>query len=238
MIRALILYFLSIKPTHGYDIQRFIEINGMDQWARIQSGSIYYALNKLEKDGFIYTLREERNGARIRKIYDINKIGKDELKRILKEELLKPIESTESDKFMISIMFNRLTTEEITSGAKEHIKMLEEKKLWWQKGRELKVLDTTLKSEALHFDVVISNLEYQIKWHEALIEEVEDLIRFSNGVENLIGNIDFANLDDVKYKMEDCKNLTKVQELTDDIVRNPNNLEEKLAQLINLLREN
>ena len=89
MVRALILYFLSIKPTHGYDIQRFIEINGMDQWARIQSGSIYYALNKLEKQGFIYTLREERNGARIRKIYAVNNSGKEELRRTLKEELLK-----------------------------------------------------------------------------------------------------------------------------------------------------
>jgi DNA-binding PadR family transcriptional regulator len=31
MIRALILYILSIRSTHGYDIQRFIEINGMDK---------------------------------------------------------------------------------------------------------------------------------------------------------------------------------------------------------------
>lgn len=238
MIRALILYFLSIKPTHGYDIQRFIEINGMDQWAKIQSGSIYYALSKLEKEGFIYTLREERNGARIRKIYSINEIGKVELRRILKEELLKPIAGVESDKFMISIMFNRLTKEEIMNGAREHIKMLEDKKNWWAMGRKLKVLDTTLKSEALHFDVVISTLEYQIKWHESLIEEVDDLIRFSNGVENLIGNIDFANLEDVKYKLEGCNNLTRVQELTDDIVRNPNNLEEKLAELIKLLKNN
>jgi DNA-binding PadR family transcriptional regulator len=238
MIRALILYFLSIKPTHGYDIQRFIEINGMDQWAKIQSGSIYYALNKLEKQGFIYTLREERNGARIRKIYAINDIGKEELVRVLKEELLKPIGSIESDKFIIYIMFNRLTKAEIISGLKEHVKMLEDKKHWWEQGRKLKVMDTTLKSEALHFDVVISTLEYQIKWHETVIEEAEDLIKFSQGVENVIGNIDFGNLEDVEYKLEDCKNITKVQELTDDIVKNPNNLEEKLTRLISLLREN
>jgi DNA-binding PadR family transcriptional regulator len=238
MVRALILYYLSVKPTHGYDIQRFVEINGMDQWARIQSGSIYYALNKLEKQGFIYTLREERNGARIRKIYAISDSGKEELKRTLKEELLKPIGSIESDKFMIYIMFNKLTKDEITSGVKEHIKMLEEKKNWWQKGKELKVLDTTLKSEVLHFDVVINTLEYQIKWHEMLIEELDDLFKFSDGVENLIGKIDFGNLDDVEYKLEGSKNLNKVQQLTDDIVRNPNNLEEKLAQLIQLLKTN
>ncbi|SMC22105.1 transcriptional regulator, PadR family [Clostridium acidisoli DSM 12555] len=238
MVRALILYFLSIKPTHGYDIQRFIEINGMDQWARIQSGSIYYALNKLEKQGFIYTLREERNGARIRKIYAINDNGKEELRRTLKEELLKPIDGVESDKFMIYLMFNRLTKDEIISGVREHIKSLEEKKKWWEKGRELKVLDTTLKSEVLHFDVVINTLDYHVKWHEMLIKEVDDLFKFSDGVENLIGKIDFGNLDEVKYKLEGCKNFTEIQQITDDIVKDPNNLEEKLAKLINLLREN
>ncbi|MHC1684722.1 MAG: PadR family transcriptional regulator [Clostridiaceae bacterium] len=237
MVRALILYFLSIKPTHGYDIQRFLEINGIDQWARIQSGSIYYALSKLEKQGYIYTLREERTGVRIRKVYAISDTGKEELNRTLKEELLKPIASIESEKYMIYMMFNKLPREEIISLLNEHIKVLVEKKIWWEKGKELKVLDTTLKSEALHFDVVISSLDHQIKWHSAMIEEVDELIKFSDGVENIIGKIDFANLDDVQYKLEDCRNLTKVQEIADDIIRNPNNLEEKVSQLINLLKE-
>ncbi len=237
MVRALILFYLSIKPTHGYDIQRFVEINGMDQWAKIQSGSIYYALNKLEKQGFIYTLREERNGARIRKIYAINELGKEELRRTLKEELLKPMGSIESDKFMIYIMFNRLTKDEITSGINEHIKMLEEKKSWWESGKKLKVTETTLKSEALQFDVVIKTLEYQIEWHKMLIEEVDELMKFSDGIENVIGRIDFGNLDDVNFKFEDVKNLTKVKRLSDDIVNNPINLEEKVAKLIDLLKE-
>ncbi len=49
MIKVLILYYLSIKPTHGYEIQKFIQVNHMDEWTKIQSGSIYYAINKLEK---------------------------------------------------------------------------------------------------------------------------------------------------------------------------------------------
>ncbi len=237
MIRALILFYLSVRPTHGYDIQRFIEISGMDKWARIQSGSIYYALNKLESQGFIYTLREERTGSRVRKVYAISDAGREELRRTLKEELIKPIGSIESDKYMISMMFNKLTKEEIIDSLNEHLKMLREKKKWWAKGKELKVLETTLKSEALHFDVVIATLEYHIKWHEMLIEEVDELFIFSDGVERLITNIDFGNLDDVEYGCEDIKKVTKVQELTDDIVRDPSNLEEKLAQLISLLKE-
>lgn len=236
MIRALILYFLSIRPTHGYDIQRFIEINGMDQWTKIQLGSIYYALNKLEKEGFIYPLREERNGARVRKVYSINDSGKEELRKVLKEELLKPIDGIESEKFMIYIMFNKLTRNEIISYVKEHIKVLKDKKLWWERNKKLNVSESKLKSEVLHFDVVIEMLKYQIKWHETLIEEVDDLLEFSNEMEMLIGSTDFENFDELKHKTEKRKNLTDIEKLTDDIVKNPNNLEEKLAQLINLLK--
>ncbi|MDT8716935.1 PadR family transcriptional regulator [Clostridium sp. 19966] len=236
MIRALILYFLSVRPTHGYNIQRFIEINGMDKWARIQSGSIYYALNKLEKDGFIYTLKEERNGARIRKIYAINDKGREELVRSLKEELAAPINAVESDKFLIYIMFNRLTKVEIVPIVKEHIKTLEEKKAWWEQGKRIKVLETTLKAESMHFDVVIGNLEYQIKWHEALIEEVEELIKFSDAVEKLIYNIDFDNLDDVQYDMDSKCKAKKIHSLADDIIRDPNSTNEKIEQLIKLLK--
>ena len=139
---------------------------------------------------------------------------------------------------MIYMFFNRLTQDEITSGLKEHIKMLEKKKHWWESGKKLKVIDTTPKSEALHFDVVIITLEYQIKWHNMLIEEVDQLLKFSDGVENIIGKIDFGSLDDINYKLENCKNLTEIQQLSENIVRNPNNLEEKLAKLIKLLREN
>ncbi len=238
MIRALILYFLSIKSTHGYDIQRFIEINGMDQWSKIQSGSIYYALNKLEQQGYIYTLREERNGARIRKIYSVNDKGREELKKIIKEELLKPLVGIESEKFLIYIMFNVLPKDELKDGLNEHIKMLEEKKKWWETGKKLKVIDTTLKSEILHFDYVINCLEYQINWHKTLIEEVDELIKFSDGVKKVIGKIDFGTFDNVGYKLEENKNLTKIQKLTDDIVKDPTNLEKKLENLIKLIKEN
>ncbi|WP_235689849.1 PadR family transcriptional regulator [Clostridioides difficile] len=60
MIRTLILYYLNIKPTHGYEIQKFLQVSGADRWTKIQSGSIYYALAKLEKDGGVRVLKEEK----------------------------------------------------------------------------------------------------------------------------------------------------------------------------------
>lgn len=239
MVKALVLYFLSVKPTYGYDIQRFIEINGMDQWAKIKSGSIYYALNKLEKDGFIFTLREERTGARVRKVYAINDKGIEELKKVLKQEILKPIDSVESEKFMIYMMFNRLKKDEIVELVNKHIGTLKERKHWWESGKKVNILDNTLKIEALHFDTVIVNLEYQIKWHEMLINELDDIITFSSGVERLINKVDFGALDELEYKRK-SKNLIAEKEasrLADDIIKNPTNLEEKISTLIELLKK-
>jgi len=79
MIRVIILHYLNIKPTHGYEIQQFISMSGIDQWTKIQSGSIYYALTKLEKEKNIAIQREERTGSRVRKIYAITEQGKNTL---------------------------------------------------------------------------------------------------------------------------------------------------------------
>ncbi len=34
MIRTLILYYLNIKPTHGYEIQKFLQVSGADRWTK------------------------------------------------------------------------------------------------------------------------------------------------------------------------------------------------------------
>lgn len=240
MIKALILYYLNIKPTHGYDIQRFIELNGIDKWSKIQSGSIYYALDKLEKDGFIYVLREERTGARIRKIYAINDSGREELTKLLKEELLKPIAGVESDKFMVYCLINKLSKEDITSCVEKHIKTLKEKKTWWEHGKNIKINQESLKVEELNFDMVISSLDYQIRWHEALLEQIDEVIKAANAQEKLIGTIDFSSLNDVEYEDIACKDYYKVEQLKNDFIKNPNNqnLDNVFNELIKIIKNN
>ncbi|MDP4088946.1 MAG: PadR family transcriptional regulator [Bacillota bacterium] len=236
MVRALILFFLNVKPTHGYDIQRFIELNGADKWGKIQSGSIYYALNKLEKEGFIETLKEERNGARVRKIYTINDRGREELRRLLKEELSKPLIEVESEKFMLHTMINKLSREEVISKVQEQLQFLREKKAWWESGKKLKMGDRSLKVDVLNFDMVISNLDYQIKWNEALIEEIDAVISFSDSAERLIRNIDFSDLEEQQFK-DSFKVQNEVDVLKYDIMKNPENLQEKIERLIDLLKK-
>jgi DNA-binding PadR family transcriptional regulator len=48
-----ILGLVLEKPRHGYEIERVIEARGMRAWTEIGFSSIYYLLNKLEKERLI-----------------------------------------------------------------------------------------------------------------------------------------------------------------------------------------
>ena len=133
IIKVLILYYLSIKSTHGYEIQKFIQINHMDKWTKIQSGSIYYALNKLEKDGFIVLKEEIGSGSKARKIYKITDNGRAELKELVKNELANELFPSGSDKFIIYPLLNTLDKQNMISLVNSHINGLRDKKTYLKK---------------------------------------------------------------------------------------------------------
>ena len=121
MIRGIILYYLNIKPTHGYEIQQFINFSGIDQWINIQSGSIYYALTKLEKEKNIAILREERTGSRVRKIYEITEKGRETLVDEMRQELRAPLFKIGSPKFITSPILDTVPQEEAREIIDAHI---------------------------------------------------------------------------------------------------------------------
>lgn len=232
IIKVLILYYLSIKPTHGYEIQKFIQVNHMDNWTKIQSGSIYYALNKLEKDGLIVMAEEVGNGAKARKIYAITEAGKTELRELVKKELSQQISEVGSDKFIIYPLLNVLSKDEMINKLREHIEKLNAQKNYLKKWQNIKVNEHTLDIEKISFEMMLSSIEYQIKWHNALIDNIEDCIDASKKVAKLISKFDFSeagNLEsDTAKDIEDLKN---------QILNNPDTAHEKLDELIELLKK-
>lgn len=200
MIRVLILYFLNIKPTHGYEIQKFIALNHMNDWTKIQSGSIYYAISKLEKQGAIELVREEGTGQKARKIYAITDIGRDELGKLLLEECKKPIYSTKSDKFVAYPFVSGIDKEMLVKVVKRHIEKLQKEMDDLKKWQQYKISDKSLEIERISFEMMISSLEYQIKWHQALIDEIDRCTELSDTITQFIKRIDFSeinNLDDL-----------------------------------------
>lgn len=197
MIKVLILYYLSLKSTHGYEIQKFIQVNHMDSWTKIQSGSIYYALAKLEKEGLILLATGENVGAKRRKVYSITSKGRKELTALVREELNSPICEVGSDKFILYPLLSISNKSEIEQVITAHILELEKKKAEMQKWCDIKVNDSTLEVEKISFEMMRSSLDYQIKWHLALISQLGPCIAVSEEIAKVIRAYDFTNSETV-----------------------------------------
>ena len=236
MIKALILYYLSLKPTHGYEIQKFIQLNHMDSWTKIQSGSIYYALGKLEKEGLIKLQREEAIGTKVRKIYEITPKGKEELKVCVKEELNREIYDIGSDKFIIYPILQGIEKQEVIAQVEKHINELKTRKLEQEKWQKLKIGKGSLKVEAVCFEMMISSLNYQIKWHEALLEEIDECMASSEQIAQLIKRVDFSTINDLS-EVEQEVQVDQITKLKEEILNHPEEAEGKLEKLIQLLKK-
>jgi DNA-binding PadR family transcriptional regulator len=235
MIRVLILFWLNIKPTHGYEIQKYLQVSGTEQWAKIQSGSIYYALAKMEKEEYIKVLKEERTGSRVRKIYEITESGKEELIKEIKEELATPISNIGSLKFLIYSVLCELPKEDITLIVEKHIEGLKEQLLYWRKWREIKTNEQTLRLQVLSFDIAIHNLDNQIEWHEELINNLELYISQSHMIKNYIKTFDFTDIITEKPLSELEEKIVYTEKLKNEILKDPksaiNNLDRILEEL-------
>ncbi len=235
MIKVLILYYLNIKPTHGYEIQKFIKYTQLDSWTKIQSGSIYYALDKLEKEGMISLLREESIGSKVRKVFSITNEGKKELERCIGEELKREVFNVGSDKFILYPFLNYMDKEQVTKQINTHIKALKGKKDYFQKWQKIKMQGQFLKVESLSFEMIISSLDYQINWHSALIEELDLCLELGKKTEDFIRKVDFS----VINEDESCQIIEQqmIEKLKTEILSDPTNAENKLQELIKLLKK-
>lgn len=236
MISAFILYYLKMKPTHGYEIQKFLQVSGADQWAKIQSGSIYYALTKLEKDKYIKVLREERTGSRVRKIYEITESGKKELQLEMAEELDKPISNIGSMKFLTDPMLSTLEKADMIKILTNHIAKLQEQKEFWEKWYHIKVDESATGLTKLTFEMTIDNINYQIRWHQELLEHLESYINSSKEAEQIIKSIDFGMMEEKSTATEEEQKLQYALKLKNEILKDPENAVVNLDKIIKELQ--
>lgn len=230
MIKALILYYLNIKSTHGYEIQRFIQLSEMDQWTKIQSGSIYYALGKLEKEGLIKLEKEIGTGPKARKVYTITEAGRKALKVLAKEELSKELYPIGSDKFIVFPILDSLNKSEIEAQTKTHIKSIQTTLNYMKKWQQVKIHSNSLAIEALSFEMMISNLEYQIRWHETLLANLDQNMAASHEISKGILRFDFSQAAPFSIDSE-----AEINQLREAILANPDTAPEKLDELIRRL---
>ena len=140
MTRQVILALLRRHPMHGYEIQQYIREQKMDQWTDILSGSIYFALNQMEKEGLVRAEAEERTGNRLRKKYAITEKGETAFLELLHQALTSPPHNLKSEFSLGLIAFseNVLPPEERIRLLRQNIKNLERDRELWKTGQEVK----------------------------------------------------------------------------------------------------
>ncbi|GIO85940.1 hypothetical protein J25TS5_28720 [Paenibacillus faecis] len=175
MTNLIILALLRERPMHGYEIQQMIQTSRVDTWANLLSGSIYYALNKMEQEGLIRTEAEERTGARLRKIYAITETGEAMFQRMVRESLTITPHSVKSDFSLALSWVTTVPKEESIPLLRQNLQQLEETLEMWRVGREVKGAYGVLNgfTEAA-FDNAMALLELDIDYLKRIISLVEE----------------------------------------------------------------
>jgi len=138
LTNLILLSFLRQRPMHGYEIQQLIQLSRMDVWTNVLSGSIYYALNKMENEGLIAAVAEERTGARLRKIYSITDKGEELFQQMIRETLTVTPHSAKSDFSLGLIWVEDIPAPEAISLLEKNLQQVEESLAQWRYGREVK----------------------------------------------------------------------------------------------------
>lgn len=210
MLQILILYYLSLKPTHGYEIQRFIQVNELDKWTKIQSGSIYYAITALEKKGYVELLDEQiiGDGDYIRKIYATTPLGKEKLTSMILKGIGLPISAVGSDKFFMYAFLTKLARTDFETAVHKHMKQLEEHKEYLLKWQTVKISQESLGIEKISFQMMLSQIEFQMQWHRTLLDEYDQILVKRESMESLIKAFDFN-----KASVVEPKGIESIDEL-------------------------
>lgn len=191
MVQLLILYYLSLKSTHGYEIQKFIQMNHMEEWNSIHSGSIYYAMSKLQKEGLINLVEKIGHHEKSRRIYAITEKGRSQLAQMALQELEKPLGAVTSEKFLIYPIMANLTKPVVISAIEGHIIMLKKSLKdirTWSKQKQ----NTAGIVEKATFKLMESTVENQIEWHCVLSENIDETCLKSLEISRLIKKVDFS----------------------------------------------
>ena len=99
-----VLCLLRERPMHPYEMQRLIRQRHNDQFLDLKRGSLYHAIERLQKAGLIDVVETNREGRRPeRTIYRLTEIGEREVLDWLRELLAKPV--CEPSQFVAALSF-------------------------------------------------------------------------------------------------------------------------------------
>ncbi len=170
MIKFVILGLLTYGSFTGYDIKQ-IMLRSTSNFMNASFGSIYPALNKLEKEGLIRSTKAIENG-KYKKVYTIDEIGEKEFMGWLEE----PIEFMRSYEDILAKIFfyEKLPKEKASKLIKQLISDIN------KKIQELEELEVEVKPVAGYFEAStlnfgIDHLKFMASWYEKFLNNFNNI---------------------------------------------------------------
>src|SRR5438128_5840912 len=110
-----ILQLLEERPMHPYELASIMRDRPMDEFIRLNFGSLYHTVDVLERNGWIVPTEREKEGNRPeRTIYRLTPTGREVLVQVVGDILAQP--RREYPHFAAGLMFMHPRTAEQTSG--------------------------------------------------------------------------------------------------------------------------
>ncbi len=165
-----ILSLIVEQPRHGYNIEQALTARGMRAWTEVGFSSIYYLLNKLEKQGLIASQLQPAAGkGPPRKIYNATQAGLDACQQATLDALAEPYRT------FPPLMLGLATID--TVAASDAISALRQQKSELVQRladvRTAQQAQPSAPSARPVFDYSIAMLTARINWLRAYITELE-----------------------------------------------------------------
>src|SRR4051794_37640693 len=91
LLGLVVLSYLTQGPTHPYELSRTMRAHGDDRSVKFTHGSVYMAVQQLERAGFVRQGRTARDGQRPeRTLYELTPAGRVELRDWMRELVGEP----------------------------------------------------------------------------------------------------------------------------------------------------
>lgn len=168
-----VLGFLNVKPLHGYDIQQYLQLTYADYWADILPGSIYNALKKMTRKGWVEVARTEAVGHRNRAIYKITDAGKKALKGLLLDAWHKPPRVMPGTLYTALMFVNELDKEQVVRAVDEQIRNLEAQLLENDRGEDLKMQSPDAPP---YIQIVMANSRAHLRADLDMLKDLKKLL--------------------------------------------------------------
>lgn len=120
-----VLCLLRVRPMHPYEMQRLIHEWHKDDFLDLKRGSLYHAIERLRRDGWIEPVETSREGRRPeRTVYRLTDGGEREVLRWLRQLLARPVREPTS--FFAALSFlPHLSPESVREQLEERVSLLE-----------------------------------------------------------------------------------------------------------------